>query len=77
MDAWIVGGALRDLALGRPVSEVDLAVSGDAAIVARALEARGYGRPGRTRVPEPAWAARDRIALAAAVLLVVVGALWL
>jgi tRNA nucleotidyltransferase (CCA-adding enzyme) len=44
MDAWIVGGALRDRALGRPVSEVDLAVSGDAAIVARALEARGYGR---------------------------------
>jgi len=44
MDAWIVGGALRDLALGRPVSEVDLAVSGDAAIVARALESRGYGR---------------------------------
>jgi tRNA nucleotidyltransferase (CCA-adding enzyme) len=44
MDAWIVGGALRDRALGRPVSEVDLAVSGDAAIVARALESHGYGR---------------------------------
>ena len=44
MGAWIVGGALRDRALGRPVSEVDLAVSGDAAIVARALEAQGYGR---------------------------------
>jgi tRNA nucleotidyltransferase (CCA-adding enzyme) len=44
MDAWIVGGALRDRALDRPVSEVDLAVSGDAAIVARAMESRGYGR---------------------------------
>jgi tRNA nucleotidyltransferase (CCA-adding enzyme) len=44
MNAWIVGGALRDRALGRPVSEVDLAVSGDAAIVARALESRGCGR---------------------------------
>jgi tRNA nucleotidyltransferase (CCA-adding enzyme) len=44
MDAWIVGGVLRDRALGRPVSEVDLAVSGDAAIVARALASRGYGR---------------------------------
>jgi tRNA nucleotidyltransferase (CCA-adding enzyme) len=44
MEAWIVGGALRDRALGRPVSEVDLAVSGDAGIVARALESRGHGR---------------------------------
>ena len=45
--------------------------------LAEAMEARGYGLPGRTRVPEPAWAGRDRIALAAAGLLVVVGALWL
>jgi tRNA nucleotidyltransferase (CCA-adding enzyme) len=44
MDAWIVGGALRDRALGRPVSEVDLAVSGDASVVARALQSRGLGR---------------------------------
>ncbi len=44
MDAWIVGGALRDRALGRQVSEVDLAVSGDAASVARALESHGLGR---------------------------------
>jgi tRNA nucleotidyltransferase/poly(A) polymerase len=44
MDAWIVGGALRDRALGRPVAEVDLAVSGDAGAVARALEASGSGR---------------------------------
>jgi tRNA nucleotidyltransferase/poly(A) polymerase len=44
MDAWIVGGALRDRALGRAVSEVDLAVSGDAERVADALESRGFGR---------------------------------
>jgi len=44
MDAWIVGGALRDRALGRTVSEVDLAVSGDAGAVARALDSRGHGR---------------------------------
>lgn len=43
MDAWIVGGALRDRALGRTVAEVDLAVSGDAGTVARALESRGHG----------------------------------
>ena len=44
MDAWIVGGALRDCALDRPVSEIDLAVSGDAEAVARALQSLGFGR---------------------------------
>ncbi len=44
MDAWIVGGALRDRALGRAVSEIDLAVSGDAEAVARALQSLGFGR---------------------------------
>jgi len=43
-EAWIVGGALRDLAIGRGVTEVDLAVTGDAAEIARALESRGHGR---------------------------------
>jgi len=43
-DAWIVGGALRDLALGRDVAEIDLAVTGDAEKIARALESLGYGR---------------------------------
>ncbi len=45
--------------------------------LAEAMEARGYGRPGRTRTPEPAWGSRDRVALGAAVVLVAVGALWL
>lgn len=45
--------------------------------VAEAMEARGYGRAERTRAPRPAWGALDRTALAAAVALVVVGALWL
>jgi energy-coupling factor transport system permease protein len=45
--------------------------------LAEAMEARGYGRPGRTRVPQPAWARLDRVAIAGAVLLVVMGALWL
>ena len=40
---WIVGGALRDLLLGRTVLDVDLAVSGDAEPLARALERRGFG----------------------------------
>jgi energy-coupling factor transport system permease protein len=45
--------------------------------LAEAMEARGYGRPGRTRVPQPAWTDRDRLAIGSAVLLVVLGALWL
>jgi energy-coupling factor transport system permease protein len=45
--------------------------------LAEAMEARGYGRPGATRALRPGWTARDRAALAAAVLLVTIGALWL
>ncbi|HEX4678095.1 MAG TPA: energy-coupling factor transporter transmembrane component T [Gaiellaceae bacterium] len=45
--------------------------------LAEAMEARGYGRSGRTRAPLPAWRLLDRLALVAAVAVVVVGALWL
>lgn len=45
--------------------------------LAEAMEARGYGRAGATRVPSPAWRAADRIALVASALLVTTGALWL
>jgi energy-coupling factor transport system permease protein len=45
--------------------------------IAEAMEARGYGRAERTRAPRPPWTARDRAALAAAVAIVAVGALWL
>jgi energy-coupling factor transport system permease protein len=45
--------------------------------LAEAMEARGYGRPGRTRAPNAPWRSRDRAALVAAVAIVVVGALWL
>jgi energy-coupling factor transporter transmembrane protein EcfT len=41
------------------------------------MESRGYGRPGATRLPQPAWRARDHAAVAAAVLLVAVAVLWL
>lgn len=44
--------------------------------IAEAMEARGYGRAGRTRAPRPAWSALDRAALVASVG-IVVGALWL
>ena len=45
--------------------------------LAEAMEARGYGRAGRTRAPRPPWRIRDRAALVVAVAIVVVGALWL
>lgn len=41
-----------------------------ASSLAEAMEARGYGRPGATRAPRPPWTWRDRLALAAAVVLV-------
>jgi energy-coupling factor transport system permease protein len=44
--------------------------------LAEAMEARGYGRPGRTRAPRPRWTRLDAAALALAPL-VAVGALWL
>jgi tRNA nucleotidyltransferase/poly(A) polymerase len=40
---WIVGGAARDLILGREVPDVDVAVDADPFLVARALEAEGAG----------------------------------
>jgi energy-coupling factor transporter transmembrane protein EcfT len=45
--------------------------------LAEAMEARGYGRAGRTRAPRPRSSALDRSALPAAVALVLAGALWL
>jgi energy-coupling factor transport system permease protein len=45
--------------------------------LAESMEARGFGRPGRTRAPSPPWGSLDRVALAGAVLAVAVGALWL
>jgi poly(A) polymerase len=42
--AWLVGGVVRDAALGRPLGDVDLAVAGDPEQAARAV-ARGLGGP--------------------------------
>jgi energy-coupling factor transport system permease protein len=44
--------------------------------LAEAMEARGFGRAGRTRVPRSRWSRLDRVALAAAPL-IVLGSLWL
>jgi len=45
--------------------------------LAEAMEARGFGRPGATRAPRPAWTSLDRAALAAVSALLVAGVLWL
>jgi energy-coupling factor transport system permease protein len=43
--------------------------------LAEAMEARGFGRPGRTRAPSPSWSRLDRLTMAAAVL-VALAAIW-
>ena len=45
--------------------------------LAEAMEARGFGRRGATRAPRPGWTWIDSVALAGAVVLVGVAALWL
>ena len=45
--------------------------------LAEAMEARGFGRPGRTRVPAEPWRAVEVAAAAGGPLFVVVGILWL
>jgi putative nucleotidyltransferase with HDIG domain len=40
---WIAGGAVRDAALGRDVVDLDLAVAGDPAAVAKAISRAGAG----------------------------------
>jgi len=42
-EAWIVGGAARDLLLGRQDPEIDIAVSTDPFVIARNLAAGGFG----------------------------------
>ena len=45
--------------------------------IAESMEARGFGRPGRTRAPSPPWSTLDRLAIVAALAVVVMGMLWL
>jgi energy-coupling factor transporter transmembrane protein EcfT len=41
------------------------------------MEARGFGRPGRTRLPRATWSRLDRAAVAVAPVVVAIGGLWL
>jgi energy-coupling factor transport system permease protein len=45
--------------------------------LAEAMEARGFGEPGRSRAPRPSWRVADRLALGLGALLVAGGAVWL
>jgi poly(A) polymerase len=42
-EAWIAGGAVRDAAMGREVTDLDLAVAGDPARAAKAIAREGDG----------------------------------
>jgi poly(A) polymerase len=59
-EAWVVGGALRDELLGRPVQDVDVAVAGDPARPARALAAELGGPVFRLSDAFGAWRVIDR-----------------
>jgi poly(A) polymerase len=59
-DTWIVGGALRDELLGRPVRDVDIAVAGDPAPVARAVADSVGGPMFRLSEAFGAWRVIDR-----------------
>ena len=59
-DTWIVGGALRDELLGRPVRDVDVAVAGDPAPLARALADEVRGPVFRLSEAFGAWRVIDR-----------------
>ena len=45
--------------------------------LAEAMEARGFGRVGGTRMEQPPWGRLDRLAVAGAVLAIIAAALWL
>jgi putative nucleotidyltransferase with HDIG domain len=59
---WIVGGAVRDAALARPVTDIDLAVSGDPGSAARRIADAGNGFAFELSAEFGSWraAARDR-----------------
>jgi putative nucleotidyltransferase with HDIG domain len=54
---WIVGGAVRDAALGRDVLDLDLAVAGDPAGAAKAIAREGKGHSFELSVEFATWRA--------------------
>ncbi len=60
LEAWVVGGAVRDAALGLEVEDIDLAVDGDPAPVARVVAEALGGLPFELSAEFPTWRAADR-----------------
>jgi len=58
--AWVVGGAVRDVALERPVSDLDLAVAGSPGESARTVAGALDGFAFELSSEFPTWRARDR-----------------
>ena len=62
--AWLVGGSVRDLLLGRPVTDIDLVVPDDAGGAARRLARDGGGAPFPLSERHGAWrVVRDELTL--------------
>jgi poly(A) polymerase len=59
-EAWIVGGAVRDELLGRPVRDVDIAITGDPEGAARAMAAERRDPVFRLSEAFGAWRVIDR-----------------
>ena len=59
-EAWIVGGAVRDALLGRPIVDVDLAVAGSPEAAARAVARAGRGPAFQLSEEFGAWRALSR-----------------
>jgi poly(A) polymerase len=58
-DAWIAGGAVRDAALGREVTDLDIAFAGDPAVAAKAVARAGSGHSFELSTEFPTWRAVD------------------
>lgn len=61
-DAWIAGGAVRDAALGREVTDLDIAIAGDPGLAAKAIADAGDGHAFELSAEFATWraVARDR-----------------
>ena len=59
-DAWIVGGAVRDAAHDREVTDLDVAFAGDPATAAKAVARAGSGHAFELSAEFPTWRAVDR-----------------
>jgi putative nucleotidyltransferase with HDIG domain len=60
VDAWIVGGAVRDAALAGEVTDLDIAVAGNPEAAARAIAERGGGHAFELSAEFATWRVVDR-----------------